>query len=602
MILKELRKGETGLGYLIERDGYIDINDTKNKTLIEDINKNDGWIIPHPLIVSAVFQKADTPNANGRIYPRHILEREVEKYMQKILERRAYGQCYTPDTLILTEVGWKTLEDVNEGENILTLNPHTEEIEINPIITKIDYDYDGDMIRINGRSINDLVTPDHNYPLWDRYGKYKGKYSAQDIYNNNINDLQHSKFLKTGIWNKESDEYFIIPKLEIFKKNVTKEFKMKMSDHLVLPIKPFMAFMGIYLSEGCSRTRSKNQRGYDIHIYQKNEDNVVQIEEMLIEFGLPFSRNNKKNGCVVFTIIDARLHTYLSKLGNCYEKYVPFEIKNQSKELLAIFYDWFVLGDGRKRGYSDDVFSTSKQLILDLNEIQLKIGFSGSFKEEGRKKDRYITDENGMKRLIKGENSNNMFFTYKSLNKFISCKGIKTSIEKYKGRVMCVEVKNNTWFCMSNGLTHWTNNCDHPADTVIAAKELSHNITKLWWEGKTVVGTLELILSPGYIKQGIVSTVGDNVANSIFFNKLKLGVSSRGVGSVENKNGTAIVQDDFELLCWDIVSDPSTPNAYMDLKPENLKPYIENTQINDKNKLYIIEKIDSLLNKNMLFT
>jgi len=228
MVLKELRRGETGLGYLIEKDGYIDINDTKNKTLVENINKNDGWYIPFPFIVHAVFQKADTPNANGRIYPRHILEKEIERYLLKCSERRGYGQA------------------------------------------------------------------------------------------------------------------------------------------------------------------------------------------------------------------------------------------------------------------------------------------------------------------------------------------------------------------------------DHPADTIISVKELSHNITKLWWEGKTVVGEMEIILSPGYIKHGIVSTVGDNVANSIFFNKLKLGVSSRGVGSVENKNGTAIVQDDFELLCWDLVSDPSTPNAWMDLQPQNLKPYIENTTLNIKKNI-IIEKIDKVL-------
>jgi hypothetical protein len=139
--------------------------------------------------------------------------------------------------------------------------------------------------------------------------------------------------------------------------------------------------------------------------------------------------------------------------------------------------------------------------------------------------------------------------------------------------------------------------CDHPADIVISTKELSHNIIKLWWEGKTIVGDMEIIISPGFIKYGIASTVGDNVANSIYFNKLKLGVSSRGVGSVESKSNMAIVQEDFELLCWDIVSDPSTPNAYIDMNRENLQPYIE-TKIIDPKKQYIIESIDKVLLKN----
>ena len=76
------------------------------------------------------------------------------------------------------------------------------------------------------------------------------------------------------------------------------------------------------------------------------------------------------------------------------------------------------MGDGRIRGdkrkgnnttYSDDVFSSSKQLVLDLNEIQLKIGYSGAYHSEARNNDRFIGD-----RLIKGENCHEMFFTYRS--------------------------------------------------------------------------------------------------------------------------------------------------------------------------------------------
>jgi hypothetical protein len=65
-------------------------------------------------------------------------------------------------------------------------------------------------------------------------------------------------------------------------------------------------------------------------------------------------------------------------------------------------------------------------------------------------------------------------------------------------------------------------------------------------------------------------------------NGYKIGVSSRGVGSVEQKLGQYIVGDDFELICWDIVSDPSTPGAYIG-QPEELQQYVEtNTTNNDK--------------------
>ena len=76
----------------------------------------------------------------------------------------------------------------------------------------------------------------------------------------------------------------------------------------------------------------------------------------------------------------------------------------------------------------------------------------------------------------------------------------------------------------------------------------------------------------------------------------KIGVSSRAIGSVEQKFGSLIVGDDLELICWDIVSDPSTPNAYIGNR-ESLQPYIENKEYSsDKTPLQEkIEKIKSIL-------
>ena len=62
---------------------------------------------------------------------------------------------------------------------------------------------------------------------------------------------------------------------------------------------------------------------------------------------------------------------------------------------------------------------------------------------------------------------------------------------------------------------------------------------------------------------------------NLLLNNLKLGVSSRGVGSVEQKYGKYIVGDDFELICWDVVTDPSTPGAWMSENPEELQQYVE---------------------------
>lgn len=103
---------------------------------------------------------------------------------------------------------------------------------------------------------------------------------------------------------------------------------------------------------------------------------------------------------------------------------------------------------------------------------------------------------------------------------------------------------------------------DHPESSIVAISRISHNVIDLWWEGNVMMGKLEIIMSPGFITQGIISCEGDQVAN-LLRKGLKIGVSSRGVGSLKKENGKNIVQDDFELICWDVVTSPSTPGSWI---------------------------------------
>lgn len=552
--LREIKSGETGKGLLIENDGYISLNDEMNKKLYESLNSsNDNMEIPNPFIVNAVFQKFGIENANGRIYPENILKREVEKYQIKIKERRGYGECYTPDTLILTKDGWKALYDVKEGDEILTLNTNTNEIEIQPISKKIEYDYDGDMIRISGRNINDLVTPDHGYPIYDRNSKFKGFYTANEIFNKLIPGQNHSFIPKKGEWVNKGDDFY-----EIGDKKI--------------PMDKFMKFLGIYLAEGDYR-KTNNA----VQIYQKKESVCEAITELLDDMGYNYNITHRKDGYNVYIIRDKFLNEFVRTLGDCYTKHIPQYFKNQSKINLQYLYEWFVLGDGRIRGnkrrkntnLNDDVFSTSKQLILDLNEIQLKIGYSGNFHIENRNYD-------GSLRLIKGENSHEMYFSLRSLTKgiYLDERIINVTKEYYKGQVMCVEVPNHTWYCMCNNKCHWTKNCNHPSDSVIDLGRIAMNIIELHWENSTLVGKIEIPLSPGFRKYGIISCLADMVGHWIL-SGLRVGVSSRGLGTVEQRYGKMIVGDDFELVCWDFVSEPSTPGAWVSLKSDDLSQFIE---------------------------
>ena len=117
---------------------------------------------------------------------------------------------------------------------------------------------------------------------------------------------------------------------------------------------------------------------------------------------------------------------------------------------------------------------------------------------------------------------------------------------------------------------------DHPEDSVINLRNASHMITEVWWDNKSVMGKVKVLNTPsGKILQELV---GDGV---------KLGISSRGMGSVTESAGQTIVEDDFQLICFDFVSEPSTPNAFMMQEAKNF-----NNQVFTK-----ADRINRLLNE-----
>tara|TARA_R110002110_G_scaffold133933_2_gene316765 strand:- start:918 stop:1619 length:702 start_codon:yes stop_codon:yes gene_type:complete len=103
---------------------------------------------------------------------------------------------------------------------------------------------------------------------------------------------------------------------------------------------------------------------------------------------------------------------------------------------------------------------------------------------------------------------------------------------------------------------------NHPESSLIDLDRASHIITETWWDGNRLIGKLKLLTSPGYIKEGVISCVGDQAAN-LLRQGVTLGISSRGVGSLTKNGDYNEVQDDYELICFDLVSSPSTPGSYL---------------------------------------
>lgn len=122
---------------------------------------------------------------------------------------------------------------------------------------------------------------------------------------------------------------------------------------------------------------------------------------------------------------------------------------------------------------------------------------------------------------------------------------------------------------------------NHPESSLIDLDRVSHLITDIWWENNVLMGKIKLLTTPGFHERGIVSSKGDVAAN-MMRQGVTMGVSSRGVGSLVKKGEQNEVQDDFELICFDLVSSPSTPGAYLYLNKEDRPKYEEKLAEHDK--------------------
>jgi hypothetical protein len=144
-----------------------------------------------------------------------------------------------------------------------------------------------------------------------------------------------------------------------------------------------------------------------------------------------------------------------------------------------------------------------------------------------------------------------------------------------------------------------TSELNHPESSFIDLDRVAHLITDIWWDSNILMGKLLLLTSPGFHERGIVSTKGDVAAN-LMRQGVSLGISSRGVGSLKKVGEKNEVQDDFELICFDLVSSPSTPGAYLFSNKEDRHKYDEKLEEEKKidpstNILKLMNKLDSYL-------
>jgi len=391
----------------------------------------------------------------------------AEKF-QKISDVLTYTYaCYTPDTEVLTDKGWKYFKNLDRTEKVATLNPKNNRIEYQKPIEYVVKHFNGKLCHLKGRFADIKVTPRHKLYTKVGYRPKSQKYiltEAEKVFG------RPKGFYRGSNWIGENPEYFVLPGVE----NKTGKSKAKK-----IPMKLWLKFLGWYLSEGSYTWKNADDPTYRITIYQSKKSKYWNKLSKVME-EIPFHVSEFERG---FIINNKQLCHYLKQFGKSYEKYIPDFVKGLSKDLLRCFINTYTLGDGyyRKNCDSFGIITSSEKMKDDFQEIALKANYGSTCHfRKGTKK-----TINGIHTKSRGSWSVSFserveFLMYNKKNEYYANKENRkiTSIEEwidYKGLVYCVEVpKYHTLFVRRNGKSFW---CGNTQD--VQLDELVEGYTKL---------------------------------------------------------------------------------------------------------------------------
>lgn len=411
-----------------------------------------------------VFKKDGWKN---RQYPWNpaVVYGEPEQENQSLLLGGNNG-CYSYDTEVLTDNGWKLFRDVDISKDRIATRSLSGALEFQLATHYFCYPFRGEMVHFNSRGVDFLVTPDHrmiygcsNSIDCGRRNKQKRKRKgfsfifAEDLYKIVKNAKKRNGgrmssslvFPCTSSWVGREIQRMVFttpPGLPVSRRCKTIEsFEMSGDE--------FCAFMGAYLSEGCTIVAPGS---YRISISQSKKSKGYDLFNELISRIAPKA---KRRDGIQFLFANRPLWFYLRKFGYSQSKYVPEEIKNSSSRQIKIFLEYFGLGDGsihRKRLRIYSYSTSSKKLADDLQELCQKAGLNASVRSRVR------------------ENGWSVEYIVNTLSS--PCRSY-TKVEKYdyEGPVYCAEVPNGTLLVRRNGYAGWCGNCVYVQDYSLATHD-----------------------------------------------------------------------------------------------------------------------------------
>jgi hypothetical protein len=359
--------------------------------------------------------------------------------------------CLDEETEILTNFGWKGIDEIDYSQQVLTKNSEGESYYKD--ISKIHkYDYKGEMYNYYSSTLNFCISPNHNVAYRKRNPKKKclTELRKEKIKNFDITKKTPIYFDRKVNFTGDNTPYHVIKEL----KSERKTFSEKYIDMIT-----WTSFMGWFISEGYI-----TNKGYGIGITQKNEENKSNICAIIEKMG--FNYNVYKNDIIISSL---QLAKELECVGKgAVNKSIPLYIKNLDKKYLYYFLATFMLGDGYRKTEDRIIFYTSsKQLADDLQEVSIKCGYSASLYNRNMKgRVSWIGDHYAVTK-------HECYYVGVNIGEQQNAKIRKENIYKsdYDGRIWCVSVPpEELIYVRRRGQCHWTGNSGVP-DPVFTALE-----------------------------------------------------------------------------------------------------------------------------------
>ena len=385
-----------------------------------------------------------------------------------------YGCCYSADTDILTDGGWKKFYELTSNDQVLTYNIERKVAEYQTPIDHFAYSYTGKMYVQNNRRLKTCVTPNHKMLVsWDR--DHDGLKNPRLLEARQIEGKAMAYLLAADYNGGKDSNHFILPE-------VRKVAKYK---HYFparpIPMDDWLRFLGWYISEGhCYKNQKTGNCTVTLTTYSRSEEAIAVMQAIGLS---PVVDKHH------ITATSRQLYEYLKVFDKSHDKYIPQEIKRLDREKLTILLKSLLDGDGNKHSKHGWRYTTvSQRLADDIQEIAIKCGMAASV----------TLDKEGFYRV------------YTSTTRTTQCNlgANRSEWVDYDGMVYCVQVPNSIVMVRQNGYAFFSGNSKGAGDQYVRDYARIYSLPTVVFRQSCIYGTRQMgVEDQGWVAWFIIAAL-----------------------------------------------------------------------------------------------